>query len=190
MKWAYPVVVAATLLTACATGPTVFTDYDPGVQFGEYRTYRWTQRPEGFSPLAEQRLIAAVDAKLRERGWSQSTNPQVNLVGRIVTENRIRVDSWNSGPMWGGWGWGGCCWGGPWGGWGWGGSFNTTTTVRNYTYGTVVLDMFDAQTQRPLWRGIAMATVPDSPIAQTNTFQLGVDRMFAQFPPSVAAQTP
>ncbi len=80
-------------------------------------------------------------------------------------------------------------WGPGWGpGWGAWGSFNTTTTVRNYTYGTVVIDMFDAQTQRPLWRGIAMGTVPDSPIAQTNAMQVGVDRMFAQFPPAVMAQ--
>lgn len=191
MKHSLLVLVAATVLTACATSPAVFTDFDPGVSFDQYRTYRWTQKPTGFSPLAEQRLVAAVDAKLRERGWSQSTNPQVNLTGSIVTETRYRVDTYND-PMWGGWGWGGwggCCWGGP--GWGWGGGYYSTTTMRSYTYGTLVLDMFDAQTQRPIWRGIAMGTVPDSPIAQTNNMQVSIDRMFAQFPPTVVAvQTP
>ena len=79
-----------------------------------------------------------------------------------------------------------------WGpGWGWGGGYYSTTTTRSYTYGTLVLDMFDAQTQRPIWRGIAMGTVPDSPIAQTNNMQDSVNRMFAQFPPTaVAAQVP
>ncbi|HEY0505200.1 MAG TPA: DUF4136 domain-containing protein [Lysobacter sp.] len=191
MKRSLLLIVATALLTSCATTPAVFTDFDPGASFGQYRTYRWTQKPEGFSPLAEQRLIAAVDAKLRERGWTQSTNPQVNLVGSIATETRYRMDTWGPSPMWGwgGWGWhGGCCWGGP--GWGWGGSFNTTTTMRSYTHGTLVLDMFDAQTQRPIWRGIAMGTVPDSPIAQTNAMQASIDRMFAQFPPTAVAQIP
>lgn len=187
-----PLILLATvaLLAGCATTPAVFTDYDPGASFNQYRTYRWTQRPEGFSPLAEQRLVAAVDAKLRERGWTQSTNPQVNLVGSIATETRYRMDSFTNAPMWGwgGWGWGGCCWGGP--GWGWGGGFSSTTTMRSYTHGTLVLDMFDAQTQRPIWRGIAMGTVPDSPVAQTNAMQVSIDRMFAQFPPTSVAQIP
>lgn len=191
MKRSLQVLVVATLLSGCATSPAVFTDFDPGVNFGEYRTYRWTQKPEGFSPLQEQRLVAAVDAKLRERGWTQSTNPQVNLVGRITTETRYRIDTYND-PMWGGWGWGGCCWGSGWGpgGWGWGGGYYSTSTMRTYTYGTLVLDMYDAQTERPIWRGIAMGTVPDSPVAQTSNLQASVDGIFAQFPPTVIAQTP
>lgn len=197
MKRTLLFLVATAMLTACASTPAVFTDFDPGVSFGEYRTYRWEKKPEGFSPLAEQRLIAAVDAKLRERGWTQSTNPQVNLVGSIATETRYRMDSFNSGPAWGWGGWGGCCWGRPgwgpgWGGWGWGGGFNTTTTMRAFTHGTLIIDMFDAQTQRPIWRGIAEGTVPQSPAAQTSSMQASVDRMFAQFPPQVmaAAQMP
>ncbi len=187
MKLLIPILCAAALMAGCATTPVVYTDFDPGVNFGQYRTYRWAQKPEGFSPLQEMRMVAAVDAKLRERGWTQSTTPQVELVGRVVTETRYRMDSYDYGPMWGGWGWGGCCWGPGWGAWG---GFNTTTTVRGYTYGTLTLDMFDVQTQRPLWRGIAMGTVPDSPVAQTTRMQDGIDRMFAQFPPVVVAQTP
>jgi hypothetical protein len=195
MKRSLLILVAATLLLAgCATTPAVYTDFDPATNFGQYRTYRWAQKPEGFSPLAEQRLIAAVDAKLRERGWTQSTTPQVTLVGSIATETRYRMDSYNSAPWgwggwgYGGWGYGGCCWYGP--GWGWGGSSYSTTTMRSYTYGTLTLDMFDAQTQRPIWRGIAMGTVPDSPIDQTTAMQDSINRMFAQFPPVVVAQTP
>lgn len=188
MKRALTMLIAVGLLAGCATTPTVFTDYDPAVNFGQYQTYRWTQQPEGFSPLQTQRFVAAVDAKLRERGWTQSPNAQVTVAGHIVTERRVRVDTWNNAPVWGGWGWGSCCWGPGWGpGWGAWGGFNTSTTVRNYTYGTFVIDMFDAQTQRPLWRGIAMGTVPDSPLEQTNRLQQSVDRMFAQFPPSAAA---
>lgn len=187
MKFLIPILCAAALMAGCATTPVVYTDFDPAVNFGQYRTYRWAQKPEGFSPLQEMRLVAAVDAKLRERGWTQSTTPQVELVGHVVTETRYRVDTYDYGPMWGGWGWGGCCWGPGWGAWG---GFNTSTTVRGYTYGTLTLDMYDVQTQRPLWRGIAMGTVPDSPIAQTTRMQDGIERMFAQFPPAVIAQTP
>lgn len=96
----FAILLAFSLLAGCATTPAVFTDYDPGVNFGQYQTYRWEKRPEGFSPLQTQRLVAAIDAKLRERGWTQSTNAQVTLAGSIVTERRVRVDTWNNGPMW------------------------------------------------------------------------------------------
>ncbi|MGO4221186.1 DUF4136 domain-containing protein [Lysobacter sp. TAF61] len=178
------VAMGIAMLSGCATTPAVFTDYDPGVSFGQYRTYRWAQKPEGYSPLEQQRLVAAVDAKLRERGWTQSTEAQIDIVANVATETRYSLDSFYSGPAWGGWGWGGG-WGG-WGccggGWGWGASYGSTTT-RAYTYGTLVLDMFDSQSKRAIWRGIAQGTIPSNPQRQTTNMLASVDKMFATFPP-------
>lgn len=188
MKRFLLMLATATLLVGCASTPAVYTDYDPGVSFSEYRTYRWSQKPEGLSPLMDQRVVASIDAKLRERGWTQSANPQVDLVGKFATETRYRMDSYNYGPAWGGWGWAGdCCWGHGWGGWG---GYSTSNTLRSYTHGELILDMTDAQTKRPLWRGIALGTISDSPVAQTTAMQDSVERMFAQFPPSAVAQVP
>ena len=40
------VVLATTMLAACATGPQVRTDYDPTADFGKYRTWSF------YSPIA------------------------------------------------------------------------------------------------------------------------------------------
>jgi len=48
------------------------------------------------------------------------------------------------------------------GGWRWGGEFgNTTTTVENYKVGTLVVDLFDANTKKIIWRGSSNDTLSD-----------------------------
>ena len=175
-------VTGAVLLVAlagCASTPTVHTDYDPSTQFGNFRTYTWLQKPDGRSPLVTQRVVAAIDAKLAARGWQQTsdTTADVGIAGHVMTQQQQSVDTFYTGPAWGGYGWG--RWGGP-------GMGSATTTVRNYEVGTLVVDMFDLKTKQAIWRGTASGTVPDSP-EQMNTKALaGIDKMFANFPPGSA----
>ena len=177
MKLLVSSAVLLVALAGCASTPTVHTDYDPGAQFANIRTYTWLKKPEGRSPLVEQRVVAAIDAKLAARGWTQTseTTADVGLAAHVATQQQQSVDTFYSGPAWGGYGWG--RWGGPVG------MGSATTTVRNYEVGTLVLDMFDLKTKQAIWRGTASGTVPDSP-EQTNTKALaGIDKMFADFPP-------
>ena len=64
------VVVLLTLaLAACAT-PRVYTDHDPAIQFGNYRTYSWREKPDKVPALISQRIVDAVDTQLRAKGWT------------------------------------------------------------------------------------------------------------------------
>lgn len=48
--------------------------------------------------------------------------------------------------------------------WGWGGGMSTTTYQENdYTVGTLVVDVFDAQTKQLVWQGVASGTVNENP---------------------------
>jgi hypothetical protein len=177
-----PLVFGAILLVAlagCASTPTVHTDYDPAAQFAGYRTYTWLKKPEGRSPLVEQRVVAAIDAKLAAQGWRQTTgtDADVGIAAHVATQQQQTLDTFYSGPAWGGYGWG------RWGGAGMG---SATTTVRNYEVGTLVVDMFDMKTRQAIWRGTASGTVPDSPEDVNAKAQAGVDKMFAAFPPGSA----
>ena len=98
----------------------------------------------------------------------------IALIANVATQQQQDIDTMYSG-MGPGWGYG----------WGWGGGM-ATTTVRNYTVGTLILDMFDAKTKQGVWRGTASGTVSDS--SQTNQEQLNkaLDKMFVGFPPGSA----
>lgn len=174
-----PVAASALLLAACASTPVVHTDYDPGTNFGGYRTYAWRQTPPISNPLVRQRVIAAIDAQLQAKGWTQApeSSADVALVGNVATRQEQTLDTFYSGPEWGAWGWHG--------GWGMGGGYRTTQ-VHTYTVGTLIVDMFDTRTKRAVWRGTAEGTVPHSPEKTNAAVQSAVTRMFAGFPPGSA----
>lgn len=173
--------VLLTALAGCASTPTVHTDYDPGTQFSSYRTYTWLKKPEGRSPLVDQRVVAQIDAHLQGKGWrlaSDAAAADIGVAAHVATQQQQSLDTFYSGPAWGGYGWG--RWGG---GVGMG---SATTTVRTYEVGTLVVDMFDMKTRQAVWRGTASGTVPDSPESLNAKAQAGVDKMFAAFPPGSA----
>lgn len=172
----------ALTAAACATTPTVYIDHNPAAQFGNYRTYSWREKAEKAPPLVAQRIVEAVDAQLRAKGWTPVANGgDVVLAAHVASRQEYELDTFYSDPFWGGWGWHG-----GWGhGWGFGAGIDTRR-VRSYEVGTLVLDMFDANTKQAIWRGTAEGTVPKDPRKLTEKMQAGVAKMFADFPPGSA----
>lgn len=177
---AFVLAVLATGLVACASSPTVRTDHDPSANFASFRTYSWAQKPQGAPPLVLQRIVDGVDARLRARGLTEAPNGDLTLVANIATSQRQTLDTFYSGTGMGGWGWHG--------GWGGGmGMTSSTTTVRTYDVGTLIVDMFDSRTRQAVWRGSASGTVPGSTARVNAAVEAGLDKMFADFPPGSAA---
>lgn len=173
-----PCALAPLLLAACASAPTVHTDFDPAVSFANYHTYAWRQQPPVSNPLVQQRLVAAIDAQLRAKGWTPApeATADIALVGNVATREEQTLDTFYNGPDWGDWGWRGIN----------GYAGYRTTRVSTYTIGTLVLDMFDTKTKQAVWRGTAEGTVPGTPEKVNAAVQSAVDRMFAKFPPGTA----
>ncbi|MGY1530040.1 DUF4136 domain-containing protein [Luteimonas sp. A649] len=172
----------AVTLASCATTPRVNTDFDPAAQFAGFRTYTWLMKPQGVSPLVEQRIVEGIDAQLAAQGWTQVENGDIAVAAHVATADRMRIDTFYSGSSFNQWGWRGHQ--------GWRGHHGamhrphaTTTTVRNYTVGTLIVDLFDSGTKQAIWRGTAEQTVPSSPDRVNTSVQAGIDRMFADFPP-------
>ena len=69
------VLAAALLVSACAYGPTVRTDFDPAANFHAYRSYSWvdTAVPQGMNPLMFARVRASIDQALAARGYTHAT---------------------------------------------------------------------------------------------------------------------
>lgn len=172
----------ALLLAACAASTAsakVSTDSDPSASFASYRTFYWAMKPEGASPLMQQRIVDGINARLQARGWTLAEKGDVALAAHVSTDQKQSLDTFYTGTPMGGWGWRG------WGGVGMG---SATTTVRTYNTGTLVLDMFDAGSQKALWRGTATGTISSSAEKNTKALNKDLDRMFAKFPPGSATR--
>ena len=88
------------------------------------------------------------------------------------TQDRQQYDTYGYGA--GGW------WGGYWGG------GMTTTSVRTYTEGTLILDVVDRENNELVWRGSASKTIDEmeSPEQRVKTVQSAVAKLLKDFPPS------
>jgi len=147
---------AALSLSACAYGPTVRTDFDPAANFQTYRTYSWIETgvPQGMNPLMFSRVRASIDQALAARGYTQSPKGDFAIAFTIGEKDRTEVYDYGpfyGGVGWGGWGGWGCC---GWGGWGGFGYPYSNLDVDTYTERSVVIDIYDGPSHRPVWHGV------------------------------------
>ena len=184
-KWIVALVVSA-MLSACASGPTITSDYDPGVDFSNYTTYNY-YNPMGienpnYSSILGQMFRDAIDDEMQARGYRLDENPDLLMNVSARLDDKTKVTTYND-PMYGGHG-------GyygyrsgfydPWYGYGGG----TTTRVSQYTEGTVNIDMVDIGQKRMVWEGVAIGKVDEE---KTNaevrlSIKSGVAEMFANYP--------
>lgn len=71
------------------------------------------------------------------------------------------------------------------GGWFWRGfgPATATTYVENTPVGTLVVDIFDNQTKKLIWRGTATETLSSKPEKNDKKLEKAVEDMFKHFPP-------
>ena len=159
----------ALLFAGASFAEQVKTDYARGTDFGKYKTYSW-EKVQTKDPLVIDRIKNAVNASLRAKGLTQvESGGDLALVAIEMTKNQSTLNTFydNFG-----------------GGWRWGGGFGTsTTTVDNYTVGTLVLDLFDAKTKQLVWRGSASDTLSSNSDKNIKSLDKGVQKMLEHFPP-------
>jgi hypothetical protein len=158
------------LLAATASfAQQVKTDFDRNTNFSQYKTYSW-EKVQTQDQLWVDRIKGAVNAALAAKGWTEvPSGGNVAIVAIEMTRNQQTLDTFynNFG-----------------GGWRWGGGFgNSTTTVDNYKVGTLVVDLFDTNSKKLIWRGSSSETLSDKSDKNIKELDKGVQKMFAHFPP-------
>jgi hypothetical protein len=153
----------------------VKTDYDRGANFSQYKTFFW-EKVQTQDPLWVDRIKAAVNAILAAKGWTPAeSGGDVAIVAIEMTKDQQTLDTFYDG-FGGGWGWrrfGG------------GGFGDATTTTENYKVGTLVVDLFDANTKKLVWRGSSSDTLSSNSDKNIKELDKGVQKMFDHFPPGV-----
>jgi hypothetical protein len=165
--------VGLMLLLACGSfAQHVKTDYDHGANFGQYKTYSW-EKVQTKDPLLVDRIKSAVNSALAAKGWTEvPTGGDVEVFAIETTQNQQTLDTFYNGFG------GGRRWGG------FGGFGDATTTVETYKVGTLVIDLFDAKTEKLIWRSSSSDTLSDNPDKNTKNLDKGVNKMFQHFPPA------
>jgi hypothetical protein len=165
-----------TMMTASvALAQKVTTDYDKGKDFTQYKTFMWIKEPKTTNPLMKQRVMDEINAALAAKGLQLVTsNADLAIASHAATKEEHTLNTFYDG-FGGGWGWrrfGG------------GGFGSATTTESTYQVGTLVVDIFDAKTKEPVWRGTATKTISDNPEKNAKSLHEAITKMFKNFPPA------
>ncbi len=147
------------VLAGCASGPTIRSNVDPGVDFSRFRTFGFfvplaTDR-DGYQSLVSQQLVTATERELLARGLTRSdTNPDLLINFSANLDQRLRVrqtPATSAGGMhrhrrgfyntWPGY---------------------QQTEIRQYTQGTLGIDVVDPARRQLIWEGFAIGRVTQS----------------------------
>jgi Domain of unknown function (DUF4136) len=166
-------------MAACAEG--ISTDYNPSVQFAQYRTFAMVPRPDRLShQLLDDRIREDVAFQLGKKGLTQTNRDQADLlVGYGIVDHTYKEvyhTGWPYGP---GWGWRYYRWGVAWP--------MDTREIARYTDGTVVVSLVDAKTHRAVWQGQAQDVLRlpvGNPEHASDQLAQAVARIFHKFPPA------
>jgi len=170
-KWLVATLAGLMLTASAAFAIKVKTDHDHGASFGNYKTYSWTSVKTANS-IWDDRVKDAVNSALTAKGLTQvASGGDIAVTAMESTRNQQTLQTFYDG-MGGGWRWRG-----------FGGFGDSTTTVQNYKVGTLVVDLFDGNSKKLVWRGSASDTLSDKADKNAKNLDKGVQKMFQHFPP-------
>lgn len=174
-------VVAAMLLSACATGPRISSDVDPSADFSRYRTFAFYSplaiESQGYTTLVSGRMKASARAQMESRGYvynEKSPDLWVNLNAfmqektDVVSTPEVDYDYYYSYrarryvavPYW-----------------------RDRTDVYRYTEGTLNVDLVDARENRLVWEGVAVGRVARAkPEERAARIESAIADIFVRFP--------
>src|SRR5260370_29105606 len=159
----------ALLLASASFAQQVKTDYDRSADFSHYKTYSWekVQTPD---PLWVDRIKGAVNSALAAKGLTPvASGGDIAIVAIEMTKNQQTLNTFYDGFG---------------GGWRWGGGFgNATTTVDHYKVGTLVVDLFDANSKQLIWRGSSSDTLSDKSDKNIKDLDKGEPKSVDHYPP-------
>ena len=169
----------AALAAISCSQITVTSDYDPATNFSTYKTYDWIptpQKPGGDlrleTPFLATRIREAVDAQMETRGYRkrESEPPDLLIAYHVAIQGKLDI---STVPATYGYGYRGVRAGA------------STTTVRPYEEGTLVLDMIDGPSKQLIWRGAAQAEIKENatPEERQKRINEAVHKLLEQFPP-------
>ena len=188
-------VAASLALSACSVRYDVRTDFDPEADFARFHSYAFAPRPKQDTPdildnsLVRKRLEGMFRAHLAAHGLAPAAPDAADLVVRywVTSEQKTEVSAVPASPfMYGpapyGYGYPGPYWGGRWG------SMYDDVIVRDYTEGTLVLDLVDRAKDELVWRAYVIGTLHRDRETVYQLVDEALARAFRELPPTAGVR--
>lgn len=157
---------------------TVTADYDKEVDFTNYKTFSFLKWRDDNNRLVNEfdkrRLEVAVANEMNARGYSfAETEGELAISIYVILEDKTSYTAYTD--YYGGYGY----YRSPWG---YGGAGRTTVSQYDYTQGTVIFNVFDAQQKKLIWQGTAIGEVNRYSENKEDNVRKGVAEVFARYP--------
>jgi hypothetical protein len=180
-------VCAALLIAGCATKPRVATDFEDSYNFAALKTFAVKEtKPDTkenllISPFTLSHIHSLLGVELAKRYQAAVADaaPDFYVSYHVIMEEKIDPRSYDD--MYGS------------GFWGMGYRYPSAMfyhpglggTVDVYNQGSLIIDMIDAKTQQPIWRGVSEKRLNKrlTPQEQRKILASAVMETIAQFPP-------
>jgi hypothetical protein len=167
---------AAAATGYAASSITVDSKADPEADFSRYKTYSWTEMKEVRSEAVRKRIVSAVDAQLKRKGFVRKDDgADLKLVVHPSLSKEYPTHSYDPGWEYG---WG--TWAPPFGDIGTGSSLGESIPI-----GTVMVDLVDVSTKKLVWRGAARSPLDSEASAEQKQELVdeAMEKLFKKFPP-------
>ncbi len=164
-------------LTGCAKTPEVTVDYDTNYTFKQPHSFTilpLDDKPLGAPSLVFQRLEKAITEEMIKGGnvyVRDREKADILVFYAVVVEKKLDIDTYYDGagfqPFWAS-------------------SVHTTTRVREYSEGMLVLDMIDRKTNKVVWNGVMVTNIKSklSPEERERNITKVVQLILKQYPPA------
>jgi hypothetical protein len=160
MRLTASILFVLVMLTGSAFAQTVSVDYDREYDYEtrKIKTFAWVESSEtsvaAVDPLLHSRIVNGIEYYLSHAGMTQvdvNADPDIHVTYHASSKEEVHVNTTTMGYGYpGGW-----VYGGYYGGYGMGGVGTATTSVSTYQTGTLVVDVWDAKSEKLVWRGMA-----------------------------------
>jgi hypothetical protein len=157
------------VLSSAVLAQTVYVNYNHNADFTHFKTYAWGQNA---NPNAIQDSIMMqttqqdVDSQLTAKGLQkvqESQNPDLIVVASGGMKNQTSYNEWGTG------------------GWALGGGMSTVTPETTHV-GTLVVDIYDANGKKLIWRGISQGALSNKGEKNEKKLSKSIEKMFKQYP--------
>jgi hypothetical protein len=164
-------VILVIVAAVSASAMDISVDYDRSGRFSWYKTFAWKDTDEtsleGHNDLMHSRIKTAIMQQLSQGRMTENTdNPDLYVTYHAGSRQAVYVDP-------GAFGYG---FGGAWGGVG-------ASTARSFTYeqGTLVIDIWEAETKKLVWRGVAVDAFSDNPDKADKKINKAIEKMISKW---------
>jgi hypothetical protein len=160
-------IVAAVSVSAM----DIYVDFDRSGRFSWYKTFAWHDSDatslEGHNDLMHSRIKTAILTQLSQGRLKEVTkDPDLYVTYHAGSQEALYID-----PAAVGFGFGGT----------WGGVGVSSARSGTYEQGTLVIDIWEAETKKIVWRGVAVDVFSDNPDKADKMINKAIEKMIKKW---------